>query len=398
MKLISVILVTTNLAVPLPTLADGEKPSGDQQIPEHQVVSSDPVDITGEWAVTWIDPRNKYRETFFMVVSQTDGQITGTALDPNLIPASISGTVESDQVMFFCGPARSTAPYHVPPTSTFRGRIADKTSMTGSWQVNKKRHRFARREKGTWVALRTGSEAEPTTRVTSDTRLTLPLTSEEYDLLFTREFSEPTRFDKEKEAHRADSHYEPEISVDMLLYHHRQLGDMIRIKSFPPAGDTVGYLQLQKKIEALLDTNGYPWSLDTSSRTVKALDPMNGVTPKKALAVVSDVTGLRFRKDTQVVGYLHGPDEWLLKIVLDDAQLLELITDSGLEPAANFPEAISGGDLTANATWWRPRPKTTIAAYEGTMEGKRGRHNRTVMVVDSGRGGHKTIYLYCTCD
>lgn len=57
-----------------------------------------------------------------MWFTQKDGLLTGTALDPNLLPANISGEVDSRKVEFHVDPDDGNG-WAAAPTSRFRGRM-----------------------------------------------------------------------------------------------------------------------------------------------------------------------------------------------------------------------------------------------------------------------------------
>lgn len=72
-----------------------------------------PVDLTGEWAVEWEDKKSEYKETIYIWISQHKDHLTGSALDPNLIPAEVAGRMGSGEVTFDVKP-ESGRGFHAP--------------------------------------------------------------------------------------------------------------------------------------------------------------------------------------------------------------------------------------------------------------------------------------------
>src|SRR5688572_18871523 len=133
-----------------------------------------PRDVSGEWAVEWVDKRGRdYRETFFVQLRHEEKTIDGTGLDPELIPSVIKGTVEGDRVEFVCEPDRHPLPFKVPPTGTFQGRVTADDAMEGTWVVEQRDYIFSRRPKGDWTAKRTRTDGRSTVAITRKTKITL---------------------------------------------------------------------------------------------------------------------------------------------------------------------------------------------------------------------------------
>jgi len=210
-----------------------------------------PLDLTGEWAVEWEDKKGGYKETIYVWMTQHEEGLKGSALDPSLIPAQVTGQVRLGEVSFDVGPASGRG-FHAPtpPISTFKGTITDTNSMEGRYRVNWQR--------GPWRATRTADGTNRTVSVSAGTKLIMPLTSEEYDLLLS--LRPPlSAIDVEiKERRRVADHYEVEETVGEIggwIHHYRFLGDLVRIN--PAMGEKEQ--RLQEKIIGFLNDHGYPW-------------------------------------------------------------------------------------------------------------------------------------------
>jgi hypothetical protein len=209
------------------------------------------VDLTGEWAVEWQDSKSGYKETVYVWVMQNEDKLTGSAMDPNLIPAAISGVAHLGEVTFDLSPNYGRgfrAP--IPPVSTFKGVVIGTNSMEGRYSV--------KRQRGPWWAIRSAQGTNRTVSVLASTKLALLLTSNEYDLLYSlRPPLSPTDAES-KERRRVAGHYEVEETVGELggwLYHYRMLGDFVRISPATSEQER----RLQEKILRFLNNHGYPW-------------------------------------------------------------------------------------------------------------------------------------------
>jgi len=199
-----------------------------------------PVNLTGEWAVEWEDTKKNYKETIYIWVNQQNDLLTGSALDPNLIPAVVTGKVHSGEITFDVGPERGRgfrAP--IPPVCTFKGIITSTNSMEGRYRVP--------RQRGPWSAIRTATGTNRTVYITAETKLVMSLTSLEYDRLFYLRDPIDPRDEEIKASRRVGDHYEVEN----------------RIGGFGGWLDNYEHgvfdFQLKQKILRFLNANGYPW-------------------------------------------------------------------------------------------------------------------------------------------
>lgn len=207
-----------------------------------------PVDLTGEWAVEWEDAKRDYKETIYIWILDNEGVLTGSALDPNLIPATIAGKVHLGDVTFDLGPehGRGFRP-PTPPVSTFKGTLTSTNSMEGHYRV--------KRERGPWRAMRTSGGTNRTVLISESTKVDISLTSEEYDRLY---HPASTQDLQRKESFRKGDNFEVEDTIGGLggwIYRYRLLGDFVRID--PATHETER--RLQEKILGFLNDNGYPW-------------------------------------------------------------------------------------------------------------------------------------------
>ena len=208
------------------------------------------ADLTGDWAIDFAEPRKNLKETFLINITQNGDEITGTALDPDLITATIKGTAELGEIEFLCVPSRRA------PDSVFEGTVTGENTMEGTWQLTKKKHLFASRRRGTWSARRLAANEVPEVTVGDSTELDFTMSSEEY-------LRSPF-----PGAHKVGEGYEFRISVDNLRRTYRHLGDLNRINAQRSPELVQARRRLQSRIQEFLNQNGYPWSLDPSSRTL----------------------------------------------------------------------------------------------------------------------------------
>ena len=209
------------------------------------------ADLTGDWAIDFAEPRKNLKETFLINITQNGDEITGTAFDPDLITATIKGTAKSGRIEFLCAPSRRA------PDSVFVGAATGENSMDGTWQLTKKKHLFARRRKGTWSARRLAANEVPEVTVGEFTELDFTMSSEEYRI-----------FGRVPTAQKVGDGYKARISVDGLRSTYRHLGELNRINAQRSPELVQARRQMQSRIQEFLNQNGYPWSLDPSSRTL----------------------------------------------------------------------------------------------------------------------------------
>lgn len=208
--------------------------------------------LAGEWAIEWEDRKEAYRETIYAWLSQDGESVSGTALDPNLIPATVTGERKSGKVTL------SIAPEHglgfrppQPPTSVFNGTLTGPHTIEGEFRVPGL--------KGTWRAVRTPTGNKRSVTVTSESKVSILLTSEEYDRLYS--FTPPYNpYDlATKNRLREGDLYRVTDSIGKFggwLYHYKLLGDFARIGL---ADESRKERSLQAKILEALNQNGYPW-------------------------------------------------------------------------------------------------------------------------------------------
>ena len=118
---------------------------------------SQPVDLDGEWALEWEDRKNGFREVIHIWIKENGNNVSGNALDSNLIPSIVSGSKLAGQIDLDIHPEYGRG-FHapVPPGTTFKGTITGPRSMEGRFRVPG--------QNGTWVATRTGDGTRPTVR------------------------------------------------------------------------------------------------------------------------------------------------------------------------------------------------------------------------------------------
>lgn len=223
--------------------------------------SKAPANLSGEWAVEWSDSRTREKETIYVWLTQDQKRVTGTALDPNLIPATVSGEANGNEVVLRIAPKHGLgfrAP--VPPVSTFTGRTTGEDALAGRFKVS--------RIKGTWTARRTSTTSKPTVVISADTVVPVRLTAEEYLTLFHPLSVDPSeqlyRPLTESETQRMESRrvadgFEERLTIGNLgwLYYYRLQRDYLRIS--PGSPRAAQGVQIQEKILRALNENGYPW-------------------------------------------------------------------------------------------------------------------------------------------
>ncbi len=218
-----------------------------------------PMDLTGEWAVEWVD-KSKSKETIYIWISQHGDVLTGSALDPNLIPAVVSGKVNSGVVTFDVGPERGIGfRPPSPPVTTFKGTITGPNLMEG-------RYKF-RWQRGLWSATQTARGANRTVFITEKTKITMPLTVEEYNRLYhplsdpdLGRVWEPLTKDelKIRESLRVGEYIEVQEAIGGFygwFYHMRNLAHEMRMRPETAAKER----KLHEKMLKILNKNGYPW-------------------------------------------------------------------------------------------------------------------------------------------
>jgi hypothetical protein len=209
------------------------------------------ADLTGDWAIDFVEPSQNLEETFLINLRHDGDEIFGTALDPDLIRATIKGTAKSGRIEFLCEPSRRA------PDSVFVGKATGENTMEGTWQLTQKDHLLARRRKGTWSARRLAAHEIPKVTVGDSTVLEFTITSQEYKLI-----------GPSPGARKVREGYEVQMSVDNLRRHYRHLGDLNRIDGQTPPERFQARRRMQSRIQEILNQNGYPWNLDPSSRTL----------------------------------------------------------------------------------------------------------------------------------
>jgi len=209
------------------------------------------AEISGNWVIDFAEPRKNYKETILVNITHDGDEITGTALDPDLIKASIEGTADKGSVEFLCEPSRRA------PDSVFTGTVTGEDAMEGTWELTKKKHLFARRRRGTWSARRLAANEVPEINFDGSTELDFTMSTDEYKM-----------FGPYPRVHKVEEGYEVRISVDNLRRDYQHLGDLNQIdgQTFPELAQD--RRRMQSRIQEFLNQSGYPWSLDPSSRTL----------------------------------------------------------------------------------------------------------------------------------
>jgi len=229
------------------------------------------TDISGEWAVKWEDPRSGDKETIYIFISQDGSQLQGDALDSHLIPAGVHGVLSSEKIRFTVDPSRGTAPFQTVPMGFYSGILLDDQTMEGTWFVNRRKGVIPRRINGSWAGRKTASGTNRTVTVSEDLCLTLPLSEDEYDLLFYNPSPSnhgedyDRRYAEQKSAKKVGDHYAIEMSVWRLLHRHRFQGEMASYgeKSYTTEEDKQTATirrSIQEKIASVLYENGFPKS------------------------------------------------------------------------------------------------------------------------------------------
>jgi hypothetical protein len=195
--------------------------------------------LVGEWAVEWEDPKKKETEIIYVQFTQEDGVLSGSALDPNLIPATISGEIKNLRVTFRVDP-NDGGGWAAAPTSMFKGRMTGAGSMEGRWS-------FSLFNRGSWKAWPTFA-ATPSVTATAKTIVRVRLSLKEYEFL-KHDYHETRRVGDEIEVLN---------SIEGWLYRYRLFGQSVRIN--PNSQDSLVRRQAQEKILGALNKNGYPWT------------------------------------------------------------------------------------------------------------------------------------------
>jgi hypothetical protein len=218
----------------------------------------DQVDLTGEWAVEWQDGKTGYKEIIYLGIAHQGVVLKGTGLDPDLISALVIGEAEAGEVVLKVYPEEGRGFHAEPVASTFKGRLTGTNSMEGKFHV--------KGQQGTWTATRTAVGTNRTVVISSSTKVRLPLTSEEYDLLWTppdpRDHPNRWQYDESKKQRRTNDHFECEMPIGDLggvIYHYRMLGNAAAIEASYDKLQAERTRALQQKILAFLNTQGYPW-------------------------------------------------------------------------------------------------------------------------------------------
>ena len=224
------------------------------------------ADLTGYWAIDFDEPRKNLEETILVKFTHDGDKVIGTALDPDLIVATISGTAKSGRIEFLCIPSLGA------PDSTFEGKVTGANSMKGTWQLTTKASLIARRRVGTWSAQRLAPDEVPAVTIDNRTEFTFTVSSEEYDNSFSwthtnRDSDAP--YEEMKLSRKVEGGYEVQAYLDALRREYNFLSDLIRINRENSPEAVKVHRRTQSRINAIVNQNGYPWSLDRSSRTIK---------------------------------------------------------------------------------------------------------------------------------
>lgn len=208
-------------------------------------ISAGPAsDVAGEWAVEWEDPDKKETEIIYIWFTQKSGVLSGSALDPNLIPATISGEIKNLKLTFDIDPQDGNG-WDAAPTSTFKGRMTDDNTMEGRWWLSL----FSR---GSWKAWRTFA-VTPTVTATPKTVVPIRFTPAERDLLLAHQYHESRPVGDEIEV--------LDRTVEGWLYSYRMSRTWLTEgPDYPGRRSPAVARTARAKIVQALNAHGYPWT------------------------------------------------------------------------------------------------------------------------------------------
>jgi hypothetical protein len=197
--------------------------------------------LVGEWAVEWEDPKKKETEIIYIWFTQNGAILGGSALDPNLIPASISGEIKDLKLTVRVDPDDGAASWAAVPTSTFKGRMTGADAMEGSWSISLL-------SRGSWKAWRTFA-VTPSVTVTTKTVVPVRFTVDEYDHLLKS---------MHPEAHRVGDEIEVLCTIGGIGWLHHYRITRFWLRSTTSRNEEMAQ-SVRAKILQALNVHGYPW-------------------------------------------------------------------------------------------------------------------------------------------
>lgn len=201
-----------------------------------------PPKLTGEWAVEWEDPKKNETEIIYIWFVQKNGVLSGSALDPNLIAATISGEIKESKLTFDVDPQDGDG-WAAAPTSRFKGRLTSVDTMEGRWM-------FSLLDRGSWKAWRTHA-VTPTVTATPKTVVPIRFTPAEHKLLLANMDHDSRRVGDEIEVLNR--------TVEGWLYNYRMGKSWLR--EYPGASPPSEVARSARaKIIRALNAHGYPWT------------------------------------------------------------------------------------------------------------------------------------------
>lgn len=213
-----------------------------------QEAYTEPVDMTGEWAIEWREGRDSYSEVIYIRVIQTNSIFYGEALDHNLIPADIEGTSSNGLVSFTIAPQHGLG-YRAskPAGSHFRGRFVTVNSMSGDYKVNGSR--------GRWNGVKTSSERLNQFPALAAKRLILHVSREDFNIL--NHISDSKLTTDATMAYTEKHRVGPDLFIhELTIAGWREICRYIRCNRYDEEVRV-----LIDKISELLMNNGYMWDL-----------------------------------------------------------------------------------------------------------------------------------------
>lgn len=213
-----------------------------------QQTYTEPVDMTGEWAIEWRVGRDSYSEVIYIRVMQKNNIFYGEALDHNLIPADIEGASGSGLVSFTIAPQHGLG-YRAskPAGSHFTGRFVAADSMLGSYKVNGSR--------GRWNGVKISSEKRNQFPALASKRLILHVSRQEFNIL--NYISDSKLTTDATMAFTEEHRVGPDLFMhELTIADWREICRYIRCNRYDKEVSV-----LIDKISELLLNNGYMWDL-----------------------------------------------------------------------------------------------------------------------------------------
>ena len=189
----------------------------------------------------WEDPKKNETEIIYIWFTEKNGVLSGSALDPNLIAATIFGEIHELNLTFNVDPQDGDG-WAAAPTSRFKGRLTSANTMEGRWM-------FSLFDRGSWKAWRTFAET-PSVTATAKTVVPIRFTPAEHNFLLANMHHDSRRVDGEIEVLNR--------TVAGWLYNYRMSkilpGEYVAASPKPKIARSA-----RAKIIRALNAYGYPW-------------------------------------------------------------------------------------------------------------------------------------------